>query len=153
MLACMGCTNGRGRSEVLVLDRIESARYFGCVDRDRRTDRLFLLAVDDAPPRATGQPTDSVAQSTTANGVWLGTRQIELVGDRASTIGNHVGQRMWVTGVLEEQQGSTGHVDQIQHAEGVVCRRLNASSFEIVGDSCAIGSRPSEPSHSADRRP
>jgi hypothetical protein len=154
LAAAAGCDYGRGASESVVLPRIDNVTYLGCVELEgRESSRVLLWTLEEPPaPEPAGRGIGS-GQSTTVNGPWLGSRQLELAGDQAGEIGSHHGKRVRVTGTLEEQGGSTGKVDQLQSAEGAVFRRLRPASFELVEGPCAFDPRRREPAAEARTHP
>lgn len=153
MAACsaLGCAvscevDGRGRPEPVDLNGANDVAFVGCVDTDDEHERLVLWTLDDVESlKATGRRVMSSGQSTSTNGPWIGTRQLELIGDRAAAIGKYRGQRVVVSGALEEQPGTTGPTDQVQHARGTSFRRLQAGGFEPVPGPCAFDPRRHEP--------
>jgi hypothetical protein len=119
---------------------VEDVTYIGCVAvEDREPRRLLLWTLDVGGRRDpwVGGLTRT-RQSTTVNGPWLGTRQLELVGDQVAPMRSHLDQRVQVTGVLEAQDGTTGFVDQVQNAHGAVFRQLRVTRFEIAEGSCTV---------------
>jgi hypothetical protein len=138
----VSCGNGRGNSQHIRFERVENATYVGCVAVDYRDPHRLLLWTLDAPGRVdVGAGFTHTGQSTTVNGPWLGTRQLELVGDQVESIGRHRDGRVRVSGVLEEQEGTTGFVDQVQNAQGAVFRQLRPTTFETVEGTCAFDAR------------
>jgi hypothetical protein len=135
--------SGRGESYETTFDSVDNVTYLGCLALDHQQDDRLLLSIVEAPPpeASAGQPVAPASQSTTVNGPWVGTRQVELVGDQREAIGRHTGGRVRVSGQLEAHTGSTGHTDQLQHARGAEFRRLQVSSFEPVEGSCAADPR------------
>jgi hypothetical protein len=108
------------------------------VDAQQQRSNLLLRMLDDsAAADSAGHGYPHTAQSTSINGPWLGTRQLELVGEQADAIASHAGRRVRVTGALEEQLASTGMVDQVQNFQGVAFRQLRPSAFEVVEGGCA----------------
>jgi hypothetical protein len=68
-------------------------------------------------------------------------RQLELIGNQLEAIGHDSNRPVRVSGVLEEQDGATGYVDQVQSARGAVFLQLRVTRFEPVAGSCTIDPR------------
>jgi hypothetical protein len=143
-LACsVSCGSGRGDPEYVRLGRVENVSYLGCLTMDaRQPQRLLLLTVDTSEqPGSQSSGLTRAEPSTSTRGPWVGTRQLELVGNQVAAMGRDSERRVRVNGVLEEQDGTTGYVDQVQSARGAVFRQLRVTTFETVEGSCAIDPR------------
>jgi hypothetical protein len=121
-LACVSCGNGRGHAEDVRFERVEDVTYTGCVVADDRVPpRLRLWTFDGDEPRDIGVGGTRLRQSTTVNGPWLGTRQLELVGDQMAPLRRLADHRVRVTGVLDAQAGQPGSSTR--------CKMRTARSF------------------------
>jgi hypothetical protein len=154
LAAAVGCDYGRGAAADVVLPRIDNVTYLGCVEFEGgESSRVLLWTFEDPSAAEPAGGGIGSGQSTTVNGPWLGTRQLELVGDQAGELGTRHGQRARITGTLEEQRGSTGKVDQLQSAEGAVFRQLRPANFQLVEGPCAFDPRRREPAAQASKHP
>jgi hypothetical protein len=105
---------------------------------DREPPRLLLWTLDGDELRDIGIGGTRLRQSTTVNGPWVGTTQLELVGDQMAPLRSHADHRVRVTGVLDAQDGTTGFVDQVQNAYGAEFRQLRVTRFEMVEGACVV---------------
>jgi hypothetical protein len=81
---------------------------------------------------------DGIAQSTSKEGSWVGTRQLALTFEPPATIEPYVGRHVRVTGELERTTGTTGPTNQVQHTRGTRYRTLRVSSIELLIGGCAF---------------
>jgi hypothetical protein len=154
LASAVGCDYGRGAPADVVFPRVDNVSYLGCVEvGPRESSRVLLWTLDDPSGSERVGRVSGTGQSTSANGAWLGTTQLELEGDQVGEIATHHGHRVRVTGTLEEQGGSSGKVDQLQMSEGAVFRRLRPSHFELVEGTCAFDPRRREPAAQASEHP
>jgi hypothetical protein len=140
VLACRGSGPGEGTGTALPAQPIAAE---GCLTVDEARGRL-LLSISE-PPRESTPDRDVVGsggshaidQSTSIDGPWIGTRRLELSAAPTIAITQYDGRRIRVIGALEEQIGTTGRTDQIQHATGVRLRRLRVATVEPLAGDCA----------------
>jgi hypothetical protein len=136
----------------------ENITTIACVERRPRSGRIALRVVDAvdstlkgrtaraASADASGGQTTGVAampsrhpnQSTTVNGVWLGTRVYLVAARAAHTVERYMGQRVVVSGILEPYAISgTGAVATVQSARGVRLRELRPLEVRPAAGVCS----------------
>ena len=157
-MACSSGVGSRPRDEHTSRASSASVTLKGCIEQ--RGNALTLRVVDTESrsgqePAQFGDPdssggslthlpeettTHGNGQSTTANGVWLGTRSYTLVGD-SDQWKNLVGARVTVTGAIEPVEARPSGTDQMQAAQGAVFTNLRPTTVSAVGLEC-VGGRP-----------
>src|SRR5436190_6540269 len=147
----MGCdgVGSRPRDEHTSPGTSASVTLNGCIEQ--RGDALSLRVVDTESlsgrePAQLGSPdssggslthlpvgttTHGDGQSTTANGVWLGSRTYALVGE-SDQWKNLVGARVTVTGAIEPVDARSSGTDQMQAAQNPVFANLRPTSVNEV---------------------
>jgi hypothetical protein len=139
-LATVGCGDDRRDPEAVSLGSAAELTVVGCIAVDKDDGRTLLWIVDE-PALAAGVPRSTVGQSTSVSGPWAGTRQLALTGERAATLRDRVGERVRVTGTIQEQVGTTGTVDQIRIVRGAQFQEFTVDRFEPAPGGCALDSR------------
>jgi hypothetical protein len=142
VLAACACTvNGRGTAQPITFDG-GHVTIDGCLSSPDEDGKLRLRIVGrsdaDGDQRGNIGPVGTpLSQSTSIDGPWIGTRQLELIPNGSMNLAQYYGRVVRVTGALEPAAGTTGLTDQMKAADGVRFVSVRVESLQPTERQCA----------------